>query len=269
MPTVVTRLAPYRDDRGNEIVFSGAIDENINIKFSGSNNRLIVADPVHLRVLRIDFDCDNGQVKIGSSEGVPAFSAAIRVGQDSTVRIGKNVSSTGIVTMSAVEGTTIAVGADVMFASENQVRGDDGHAIFDVHTGKRVNVSESIRIGGHVWLGRFATVLGGGQIGPGTVIGYGAIVTGRIPNNCIAVGTPARVIRRDVAWERPHLSLTPPYYKPDSSTVTRSKYWRLTEAAPATVESDAAVVTMRNRFARSRIGRKVLATKAVRQLRRK
>jgi acetyltransferase-like isoleucine patch superfamily enzyme len=178
--------------------------------------------------LRIDFDCDNGTVRLEPSKGVPAFSAAIRVGQDSSVVVGRNVSTTSTVAMSATEGTTISIGDDVMFASENQVRADDGHPIFDVRTGKRVNVSRSITIGNHVWLGRFATVLGGAHIGDGTVIGYGAIVTRNIPNNCIAVGVPARVVRKDVAWERPHLSLLKPYYKPDAGSVKKSRYWHLT-----------------------------------------
>ena len=140
------------------------------------------------------------------------------------------MSCTSVVAFSATEGTTVRVGDDVMFASENQVRADDGHPIFDVASGERVNVSRSITIGNHVWLARAAIVLGGVAIGDGTVIGYGSIVTKRVPNNCVAAGVPARVVRRDIAWERPHLSLTKPYYKPDSSTVEKSPYWNLTES---------------------------------------
>ena len=225
----VTRLAEYADEAGNRIVYRGSIDDNIQIKFTGSNNRLVVDPDARLGKLTIDFDCDNGRVEIGASKGVPAFSAAIRVGQDSTVVIGRNVSTTTTVAMSATEGTTIRVGEDVMFASENQVRADDGHPIFDVRTGARVNVSRSITIGNHVWLARYAVVLGGAEIGDGSVIGYGSIVTRKVPNNCIAAGVPAKVVRRDIAWERPHLSLIMPFYKPDASTVPRSPYWNLTE----------------------------------------
>ena len=225
----VTELAPYSDEQGNTIVVDGPVPATVRIKFRGSNNRLVIQLPIRLRELLVDFDCDNGEVRIGASRDVPALSAAIRVGQDSKVVIGRNVSSTSTVAMSATEGTTLRIGEDVMFASENQVRADDGHPIFDVHTGRRVNASKNIKIGNHVWLSRAAVVLGGAKIGDGTVIGYGSIVTGRIPNNCIAAGVPARVLRRDTAWERPHLSLVQPYYKPDASTVTRSKYWAPTE----------------------------------------
>jgi acetyltransferase-like isoleucine patch superfamily enzyme len=229
VPTL-TRLETYRDDRNNSIDFPGVVENNIKITFTGSNNRLSV-DPERARGLRglnLAFDCDNGLVEIqGSTRG---FSASIRIGQDSRVLIGRDVSSTNTVGMSATEGTTILIGDDVMFASDNQVRADDAHPIFDVRTGGRVNVSKSIEIGHHVWLGRAAAVLGGARIGDGTVIGYGSVVTGRIPNNCIAVGMPARVIRRDTVWERTHLSLRKPFYKPDPGPIKDSPYWRLTES---------------------------------------
>lgn len=248
VPTV-SHLADYQDERGNSIAFPGVLEKNIKIKFTGANNRLVVDGAKGLRGLTVDFDCDNGVVEIHASHR--GFSAAIRVGQDSRVVIGHGVSSTTTVVMSATEGTTITVGDDVMFASENQVRADDGHPIFDVRTGRHVNVSKSIHIGRHVWLGRSAVVLGGARIGDGTVIGYGSIVTGRVPNNCIAAGIPARVIRRDTAWERDHLSLRKPFYKPTADSVTKTPYWHLTdddEAAPARPNrAGAALRTMRTR----------------------
>jgi len=228
VPTV-TCLEEYRDERGNAVEFPGRLTENIRITFTGSNNRLLVdgGRARGLRGLTVAFDCDNGLVQIGpSSRG---FSASIRVGQDSRVIIGEGVSSTNAVGMSATEGTSITVGDDVMFSNHNQVRADDAHPIFDVHTGRRVNVSRSIEIGHHVWIGMTAAVLGGARIGDGTVIGYGSVVTGRIPNNCIAIGAPARVLRRDTVWERTHLSLRKPFYKPSPGPIKDSPYWRPTE----------------------------------------
>ncbi|MGN6743252.1 MAG: acyltransferase [Amnibacterium sp.] len=230
MSAAITRLAPYEDERGNVIVFEGEVVEHgVTITFTGSNNRVEVAHPLRLSRLQVQFDCDNGTLTLGSSRGVPPFASTMRIGQDSTIRIGSDVSTTGVVSISATEGTSVTIGDDVMFSSGNDIRADDGHPIFDVRTGKRVNVSKSISVGDHVWLGRLAVLLGGAQIGAGTVIGYGSLVTGRIPNNCIAAGTPARPVRYDTAWERPHLSLVRPYYKPDASTVKRSKYWDLSD----------------------------------------
>ncbi|GMG80934.1 CatB-related O-acetyltransferase [Paralimibaculum aggregatum] len=52
------------------------------------------------------------------------------------------------------------------------------------------------RLGHDVWLGHGATVLAGSRIGSGAVIGAGAVVAGEIPPYAVAVGNPARVVRR-------------------------------------------------------------------------
>jgi acetyltransferase-like isoleucine patch superfamily enzyme len=234
MAVELTTLAAYRDESGNEIDYPGRIEQNIRVFIRGARNRLVVDPEARLSRLEVLFECDDATLEIGLSRGVPSLRASVRVGQDCVVRIGRNVSSTGIVTISAAEGSSVTIGDDVMFASGNQVRADDGHPIFDVRTGKRVNVSTPIRIGNHVWLALGAMVLGGADIGDGSVIGAHSIVTGRIPNNVVATGAPARVRRRDVAWERPHLTITRPYYKPDASTVTKSPYWNLTTPDPET-----------------------------------
>ncbi|MGC5167027.1 acyltransferase [Luteimicrobium sp. DT211] len=234
MPTTLESLAPWSDDRGNRVEFEGPppTDARIKVVFRGSGNVLRVDPKARLAHLSVTFDCDDGLCEIDASAGVPPFRGIVRVGQDSRVTVGRNVSSTGNVVISAVEGTSVTIGDDVMLATGNQLRADDGHPIFDVTTGKRVNRSRSITVGNHVWLAFDAVLLAGAQVGDGSVIGFRSVVKGRIPNNCIAVGAPARVVRRDIAWERPHLSLTRPFYKPDASTVKKSEaYWNLTEPA--------------------------------------
>jgi len=226
-----TALKPYRDDKGNTITYAGTGGEKVLVKFKGSNNALVVADTANLGTVHFDFDCDNGIVRMGGHT-TGSFAGYIRIGQDSTVLLGDDVTTTRTVTVTAVEGQSVTIGDDVMIAIGCQVRSDDAHPIFDVRTGRRVNPSQSVVVGDHVWLGLNATVLGGSRIGDGTVIGAGAIVKGLIPNNCVAAGTPARVVRRDVAWERPHLSLNKPYYKPDASTVKKSEYWNETVMEP-------------------------------------
>jgi len=52
-----------------------------------------------------------------------------------------------------------------------------------------------IEIGDDVWLGYGVVVLDGVKIGSGAVIGANSVVTKDIPENAIAVGSPAKVIR--------------------------------------------------------------------------
>jgi maltose O-acetyltransferase len=50
----------------------------------------------------------------------------------------------------------------------------------------------------HVWIGSRVTILPGVFVGHHSVIGAGSVVNRDIPANCLAVGNPARVVRRFV-----------------------------------------------------------------------
>ena len=56
-----------------------------------------------------------------------------------------------------------------------------------------VNISGNVQIGKGCLLGTGTTVLQGIKIGEGVTVGAGAVVTKDLPDNCTAVGVPARV----------------------------------------------------------------------------
>lgn len=56
--------------------------------------------------------------------------------------------------------------------------------------------AEPISIGDNVWLGGDVIVCPGATIGENTVVGAGAGVTKNLPPNVLAVGNPAKIIRR-------------------------------------------------------------------------
>ncbi|PCI86427.1 MAG: maltose acetyltransferase [Hyphomicrobiales bacterium] len=58
-----------------------------------------------------------------------------------------------------------------------------------------MNISKPIVVGEKCWIGGGAIIMGGVTIGDGTTIGAGSVVTKDIPARCVAVGSPARVIR--------------------------------------------------------------------------
>lgn len=53
-----------------------------------------------------------------------------------------------------------------------------------------------IEIGHDVWIGARAVLLDGITIGNGAIVGAGAVVAGDIPPYAVAVGVPARVVRK-------------------------------------------------------------------------
>ena len=52
-----------------------------------------------------------------------------------------------------------------------------------------------IVIGNDVWIGAYATILGGVKIGNGAVIGAGAVVAKDVPPYAVVVGNPAKVVK--------------------------------------------------------------------------
>jgi maltose O-acetyltransferase len=60
----------------------------------------------------------------------------------------------------------------------------------------KLEAAKPIVIGDNVWLGGGVIVCPGVSIGENSVIGAGSVVAKDIPANAVAVGSPARVIRR-------------------------------------------------------------------------
>ncbi len=56
--------------------------------------------------------------------------------------------------------------------------------------------TQPIEIGSNVWVGENVVILKGVTIGDGCIIGANSVVTSSIPANSIAVGAPARVIKK-------------------------------------------------------------------------
>lgn len=55
--------------------------------------------------------------------------------------------------------------------------------------------NKPIRVGDGAWIGAYSVVLGGVTIGRGAVVGAGSLVTKDVPDNCLAMGHPANVVR--------------------------------------------------------------------------
>lgn len=66
----------------------------------------------------------------------------------------------------------------------------------DLAESEKGYISKSIKIGNNVWIGTHVVILPGVIIGDGSVIGAGSIVTKSVPSFCIAVGNPAKVIKK-------------------------------------------------------------------------
>lgn len=60
----------------------------------------------------------------------------------------------------------------------------------------RLHISKPVVVNDGVWIGSGAIINPGISIGINSVIGAGAVVTRDIPDNCVAVGVPAKIIKK-------------------------------------------------------------------------
>jgi acetyltransferase-like isoleucine patch superfamily enzyme len=130
--------------------------------------------------------------------------------------------SAGVSPEQVLDGTVVRIGDRCVIGKGSGVVGhrrieigDDvwtGHHVYvsdanhgyvdpDQPVGKQFAAPRPVRIGSGSWLGHGALVLGGATIGEHVVVGAGAVVTGDLPDYSVAVGNPARVIRRYVDGE--------------------------------------------------------------------
>lgn len=86
-------------------------------------------------------------------------------------------------------GEDVQVGPNVQFLTPT-------HPLEAETRRAKFEAAKPITIGNNVWLGGGVIILPGVSIGDNTVVGAGAVVTKSLPANVVAVGNPARVIRR-------------------------------------------------------------------------
>lgn len=159
------------------------IGDNISINnckfiFYGSKNNIVIHDGAQLNnvTIWIEDDCNE-------------------------IIIGKKTTFHGNCQLAACEGSTISIGNECMFSHDIYIRTTDSHSI--IKNNKRINAAKSIIIGNHVWIGMQCLILKGANIPNGCVIGARSTISSSVMEaNCIYVGSPAKIINRDITWKR-------------------------------------------------------------------
>jgi galactoside O-acetyltransferase len=140
-----------------------------------------------------------GNVSVGAKFNVGDFSQILAQGPRgaATIVIGNNVGIGAYVTLNADIGGKIVLGNDVRIGPYTLLRASN-HSFDDV-TQLIVNQGHkpgSIIIEDDVWVGGHVSIVPDVKVGRGSVIGAGSVVTTDIPEYSVAVGNPARVIRK-------------------------------------------------------------------------
>lgn len=169
-----------------------------DIVFKGKGNVLFAEDGVRLKNSRITFRSDNALIYL-SSCGKHPCKIKIDAWRGTTAYIGKDNYFNGVMNVILSERQNLIMGGGGVFSFDIWIRTADPHVLYDIESSKRINMSRSVLIGDHVWLGQSALILKGSRVGSGSVIAAAAVLAGKdVPSNSVFAGNPAVMIRDGV-----------------------------------------------------------------------
>lgn len=152
------------------------------------------------------------KVSKGFTTGVGCRIEAYPENQKPTLFFGENFQMNDYVHITAME--KVQIGNNVLLASKIYISdcshgsysGDENDSKPESIPHDRPLFSKPVVIEDNVWLGEFVSVLPGVTIGKGSIIGANSVVSKNIPPNVIAVGSPAKPIKKYNAetkiWEK-------------------------------------------------------------------
>lgn len=148
----------------------------------------------------------------GFTTGVGCRIEAYPEGNKKILFIGDNFQMNDYVHITAME--SVQIGKNVLFASKIYIS-DCSHGSYngDKNDSSPLQIpkdrpmySKPVIIEDNVWLGEFVAVLPGVKIGKGTIVGANSVVSKSLPENVIAVGIPAKPIKKynfqTQTWEK-------------------------------------------------------------------
>lgn len=157
------------------------------------------------RLIRFPFDIRNKSnidLGIGLTTGVGCRIEAFPICDEIVLKFGENVQINDYVHITAME--SVKIGNNVLLASKIYIS-DCSHGSY---SGNKMDSNPAsipvdrplfckpVVIEDNVWLGEFVSVLPGVTIGKGTIVGANSVVSKSLPEYIIAVGIPAKPIKK-------------------------------------------------------------------------
>lgn len=117
-----------------------------------------------------------------------------------SIEIGKNCKINDYVHIGATEKiiieNNVLIASKVFITDHNHGKYDPSGNSPEIPPDQRELYSKPVYIKSNVWLGENVVVLPGAIIGRGCIIGANSVVIGEIPDYTIAVGSPAKIIKK-------------------------------------------------------------------------
>ncbi|MCB7134990.1 acyltransferase [Cellulosimicrobium marinum] len=148
-------------------------------------------------VVRVGSGCyvDSGVTPAFHSQPVKLTSVKVNDRPAGRVVIGDDVVLQGV---AVVAYELVEIGDGAMFGPLVTIMDSSGHPLRDrggAREAERIT-SAPVRVGEGAWVGTGATILKGVEVGAGSVVGAQSVVYESVPDGCVVVGNPARVVKR-------------------------------------------------------------------------
>lgn len=185
--------------KGNHIEAPCAMLKRVDIRIVGNNNTVTIKDFSTLKGVSVYIRGDNNHITIEPWCHLNGTELHME-NSGNSILIGEHSKLLGTTHLATMEGTRIDIGKDCLFSSDIHFRTGDSHSILDMD-GRRINSSEDIRLGDHVWVGTRVMCLKGAAVPSHSIVGAGALVTKAFSQpHCVLAGNPAKVVKTDVDW---------------------------------------------------------------------
>ena len=166
----------------------------------GHDNQITIGEHGKFNKLKIDINGSYNRITIG--EKVKFSGQLLIVGDHLHIHIGNH--TTAIDCYILARDKSVTIGESCMISRGIEIRATDVHKVYDIETNVRVNKAHSdVILGDHIWIAANVTISKNVSIASGCIIAAGSFVNKiiEIPN-CMVAGTPAKIIRQNVRWER-------------------------------------------------------------------
>lgn len=193
---------------GNKIVVRGtskvtigtALLKHVRIHMYGEDNLIEIGDLTRMSDVEIFVKGDHNTIRIGKNNGFEGSSLWIE-DDHNTIQVGEHNRFFKNSHIAALEGTTVVIGSDGLFAPGVEMRTSDSHSILDLD-GIRLNKAKSISVGDHVWIAAESVLLKGAAVPDNCVVGIRSLVNKPLEEeNCLYVGSPVRKAKSGITWD--------------------------------------------------------------------
>ena len=155
----------------NQIDRANAFMSGCKIRICGSHNRLIFnkIGVNFLKNVTISIHGNNNVIFFGSNVSTQNLSLCIE-DDNNRIELGDNFQGGGFSELAAIEGTEIIFGKSCMLSAHITVRTGDSHSILNANTKERINDSQSVIFGDHVWIGNTVLIFKGAKVASNSII---------------------------------------------------------------------------------------------------